>query len=133
MNVLTQPHAIRESMALYEALRRLSYPPEAIFFATDDATPCGVGIVLRFEGKEGPFICGFVEESADTAEAIWREVSQGINDNTIPDHDLNEIYRSSKVRVFAETLVATLDKAGIRIPATEGAEGGRERDPKTMN
>lgn len=112
--------AMREFVAVHEALRRFGFEANNIFCI---AAPSGLYggalhcfVELRAQERVFYTDCGPIGMTVDAFIRCMREVMQSINDGSIPEAELQRVWERS--RVFRELLafMLALEAKGFVIP-----------------
>lgn len=116
-----QPKPIIEALMVHQALGRLGFPSEVMFFAPgrtgpSDDDPLGAFVVLRWQGRQFVVACGVMEGcSEEDIVLAWRGILD--HQRTIPNEVLAELYEHSYARTHSASLVLHLHDKGI-VPPT---------------
>ncbi|MDD5008554.1 MAG: hypothetical protein PHC68_09200 [Syntrophorhabdaceae bacterium] len=119
MTLFDYPRPYRECLAFFEALRRLGFSSDDIYFMVAGAeTPKKqLTIVLRTQSKEFVIIAGELSEDPDKIRETWIELANKLSSGQIDQEELNSSWRQSAARQHAGMFVASILAKGISIPA----------------
>lgn len=110
------PKAYRETVALFEAFRRLNFSADQIYFQVGVGDPggaCSIHLVLLVGEEKFTAVTGIVFEDPDVIEKRWKELAQAVADRTIPEDELKANWAASMVRRNSTNLVLRLSEAGF--------------------
>lgn len=132
-NLWDVPDAYREALAVWEALRRLGFAADDLFFQSGkpapdlvpSVIPAGldlVRVVLRTDGQQFVVDVGTLAQGqeADSFETTMRSFMVAINEGVISPDELNRIWRESDIGSSVErfaTLTLVLQQKGFLCPA----------------
>lgn len=109
-----QEAAFGEAWAVFEALRRLGFRSDDIYFQVGGEVSPGVWqicVVLRAQGKEFTAIPCAVAGDPDDIEKRWKVFSQRIVDRDVPEEELAKIWEGSQaLKNSAQLCIALLNK-----------------------
>jgi hypothetical protein len=120
MDARTLPPAFQTALALFNALRRLGFESENIFFCFNETK--GFVVEVKHDGRQWGIRTGGLDMSFDTWKKRWKEVTDALADGSLTEESLEEIWNRFPFRV---KLVEDLTRAGVRIPFKT-----RSGDPK---
>jgi hypothetical protein len=104
------PASVKEAWGFFEALRRLGFPSEVLFFSDRIVAPNGtvqLGVVLQWNGKTAAFYAG--EPCADWAQMIETF-------NHAPEPVLQRIWDESFALKHSVDVILVLRGKGIELP-----------------
>lgn len=107
-----QHEAIRESLALHEALRRLNFAPDQIFVWLERGK---MGMTVKRDGKQASFATGIYLGPYEQWLEAWNAAVARWNDPATPEVEREEVFRGSKTMRFKEYVVAAVLRAGFDI------------------
>jgi hypothetical protein len=121
------PRVLQETWAYFEALRRLGFPPDDIYFGTGMGVPDGLKnvsavvpcmfVILRTRDKEFTINAGpYYEGDAKMQEAMWLQIVAGVADGTYDEEELQIVWDSSKASRQSVDFVIALHEKGIPLP-----------------
>lgn len=122
MDLFSYHRAYRESLGVFEALRRLGFSSDDIYFMVAGANEQGpkqTVMVLRTQGKEFKVITGYLEGSVEEIQDTWVEIATALNDKKIPQEQLDASWRSCMLYLRAAEFVAALVKKGFELPKVQ--------------
>ena len=111
MNLLEQPQALREAVAVFEAFRRLGFPSSAIYLVPSHGS---VAIRVVWEGNDFTVTCGPAPGTAEEIAAQWTEIASAIP--TVPESHLDHVYVNSLVRRQSVDMLVALQAKGLHPP-----------------
>ena len=120
MNLFDYAQAYRESLSVYEALRRLGFESDDIYFMIAGAAhpgPKQTVIILRTQGKEYVCVTGELEGSAEEIHTNWMEMASALVRHEISEEDLDKSWQESLVMRYKSEFVASIMAAGIKPPS----------------
>jgi hypothetical protein len=122
------PGVLLETWGYFEALRRLGFAADAIYFCTGmgipeglphpTAVPCVFVILRHGDDKEFVINVGPYEGDADMVEKMWLQIVDGVGDGTYDDEELKIVWEKSKALQQSVDLILGLRNKGIPLPAT---------------
>jgi hypothetical protein len=119
MNVLRSLSApLREALALYQLLRRLGFPAEAIYLETVADPILDMAMVLRHQGHEFRALLGAQGAPADQVAAEWHAACDAWN-HTASHSERMALFRGAEVCGNAASLhlLAALERKGFTLPS----------------
>jgi hypothetical protein len=102
-----------EVWSVFHAFRSLGFPPDVLFFATDDTGY--VGVELQWNGEKIGIRVGSVPGGTHaTISAQWKEFLEQLP--TIEDDVLDRAWASSRIRPRMPMIIAGLVARGVTPP-----------------
>ena len=119
MNLSSYHEAYRESLAVFEALRKLGFDSKDIFFLVAE-TPTGelkqVAIVLRAQEKEFTAVTGILKGTVEEIQRTWAELAELLSTGKIPQDQLDKSWQKSMVFLHKTEFVLALTRKRFRFP-----------------
>jgi hypothetical protein len=121
------PRVLLETWGYFEALRRLGFSSNDIYFATAMGIPDGLAqpvpvpcifVILRHGDEEFVINAGPYEGEAEMIEKMWLQIVAGVGDGTYDEEELQIVWDRSKARTQSVDFVIALRHKGIPLPAT---------------
>lgn len=120
--LLTLPEPAREALAVFQSLRRLGFPSEAIFmgprpavaFAGSTLSANMLVVRLSWRGVEWNGICGAWGKDDPPFETIAPRMFDALIEAT--DDEMHEVFKSSHAWTNEEAFTASLVRKGIVPP-----------------
>jgi hypothetical protein len=122
------PGVLQETWAYFEALRRLGFRPDDIFFVTGNGIPdtlpvpsvcpC-VFVLLKHSGEEFSINVGPFKGKAEDQEKMWLQMAAGIADGTYDEEELQIVWENSRAFRDSVALVTTLRAKGFPLPKVD--------------
>jgi hypothetical protein len=119
VNLFQYDKAYREALAAFEALRKLGFSPEDIFFLTSgaDEETKHISVVLLTQGKEFVITTGTIRGSVEEIEKTWKELAGLLASGKIPKNQLDTSWRKSMAHTHAYEFMLAILKKGIQLPS----------------
>ncbi len=115
-----QHPALIEAFCVHQALGKLGFPMESIFFTHSDirnnTTHVVAAVLLKWKGRQFTVFCGSYEGTALAMCDAWAAVLAHQKDPT--EEELAAIYEKSDVRKHHVRFVMALQAKGIHPPCT---------------
>lgn len=118
MRLLDYEQPFKEAVGTFEALRKLGFSSNDIFFgvATPRSDIVQVFVALKAQGKEFTVTLGVVKGTATQVTDTWKTLAERIVAGQIPQADLDHVWQNCLVRQHAEDFVAALKNKGLVLP-----------------
>ena len=120
------PRVLQEAWAYFEALRRLGFRSDDIYFGTGLGIPDGLPnasaavscmfVILRMHDKEFIINVGPYSGDAEMQEKIWLQIVAGVADGTYDEEELQIIWDNSKASRRSVDFIVALHEKGIAMP-----------------
>lgn len=129
MNVFTYARPLREALATFNALRRLGFLAEDIYFHIGSAVQGAhqVCIVLKTQEKQFVVDLGFIQADREKIAAAWNELAEACQDQQIDSEQLSRMWQQSAIYNDPAALVTALINKGFYLPKA------REQRLRKMN
>lgn len=114
----------REALAVHEAFRRLGFASDDLFFCV--ANKNQVFVKLIHEGKDFAVICGQFNVPAKQLFDEWKALLEEVNDGSLPEDTMQEIWASSFVYKGRASFITALLTKGFPIPRNEAKTERKE-------
>ena len=121
------PGVLLETWGYFEALRRLGFSSNDIYFGTALGVPEGlphptpvpcIFVILRHGDAEFVINVGPYEGDEELVKKMWLQIVAGVGDGTYDDEELKIVWEGSKALQRSVDLVLGLRSKGIPLPAT---------------
>lgn len=113
---MTMRRALGEAWAVFEALRRLGFSSDDIFFQVGGEVSRGmyqICIVLRAQNREFTAIPCAVQGDPEEIEQQWLQFAQAVVNGTVAETELSAIWKNSQALLGAASLCAALLRKGF--------------------
>lgn len=111
MDATTLPSSFQTALAIFEALRRLGFESDNIFFTYG---PTGMHVMVKHDGREWSIRAGSCDMDYSQWKIAWPKVARDVADGTVTQESLDKI--CNRFAPYRMKLVSDLLQGGIRIP-----------------
>lgn len=115
-----------ECICAFEVFRRLGFPSEEIYIASDSDK---IAMILRTQGKEFVYLAGHMSVEPEVLREKWTEMAEKYNAGLVLT---DEIFESSRIMRERIPLLVAIYNKGITLPAAVDKLEEMLRNPKAQ-